>query len=107
MGQELADAVNDLLIRGHEDDIQAAEVASVVMRVCRAATQDEVRERSLELIREVVRQGLMEIGEITGTGFHPTRRYASGTFHRWALSFEEGASGEPWEETRALERSAG
>jgi hypothetical protein len=84
------DAVNDLLLRGLDDDIQASEVASVVMRVCGAATQDQVRELSLGLIREIVRQGLMEVGDIIGIGFHPSRRYASVRFQRWDLSFEEG-----------------
>src|SRR5258707_496482 len=87
---KLQDAVEDLLVRGLDDDIQAAEVASVVMRLRGAATQDEVRELSLELILEVVRQGSMEVGDIIGIGFHPTRRYESVRFQRWDLSLEEG-----------------
>ena len=100
----LQDAVNDLLIRGLDDDIQAAEVASTVMRLSGAVAQDEVRDLSIELIRVVVQQGLMEIGDIIGSGFHPTYRYASVKFRRWDLSFEESLE-RVKREWKALERN--
>jgi hypothetical protein len=90
MAINLQDCVNDLLIRGLDDIIQAAEITSVAMQVGGAATQDEVRDLSLGLIREVVHLGLMELGDIVGTGiYNPTLKVEIGKFQRWDHSFEE------------------
>lgn len=56
--------VDDLLVRGTVDVIQAAELAGVAATVGGAATQDEIRELSLDLIREVLQQGFMRIGDL-------------------------------------------
>ncbi|MFH0888582.1 MAG: hypothetical protein V1871_05170 [Planctomycetota bacterium] len=84
----IQNCINDLLIRGTEDIIQAAEVASVAITVGGAKSQDEIRDLSLELIRNVVQQGLMEIGDAVGIGHHPTYVYERVDFRVWDLSFE-------------------
>lgn len=91
MAMNLQDCVNDLLIRGLDDDIQASEVASVTMLVGGAATQDEVREMSLRLIREVVQQGLMDVGDTVGIGYDPNllALYKRVDFRPWKLPFKE------------------
>jgi hypothetical protein len=81
--------VNDLLMRGADDLIQAAEVASVAIEVGGATTQEGVLEMSLEMIRHVVQRGLMEIGDALGVGSHPTCVHAFVQFQPWNLPFEE------------------
>ena len=80
--------VNDLLMRGTDDLIQASEVASVAIAVGGATNQDEIREMSLAMIREVVRQKFMEIGDAIGIGSHPTHVFERVDFSPWAIPFE-------------------
>ena len=79
---------DDLLMRGADDLIQAAEVASIAMQVGGASTPDEMRVLSLQVIREVLAQRLMEIGDAVGVGSHPTYVYAQVEFQTWGLSCE-------------------
>jgi hypothetical protein len=65
--------VADLLLRGLADWIDAAEVASVARTVGGARTEHEVRELSLQLLRELLGRGLMEVGAVTESGFEPWR----------------------------------
>lgn len=76
--------IDDLLMHGCDDWVDACEVTSVVISVggIGIKSPDEIRELSLELIRAVVRQGLMELGDLeSGEGFR-----------KWDLSIEEGLS---------------
>ncbi len=52
--------VDDLLVRGTVDVIQAAELAGVAATVGGAATQDDIREMALDMIREVTQQEFMQ-----------------------------------------------
>lgn len=62
--------VNDILVRGLDDWIQASEVDSVARTVGGATTELEAQKLSLEIIRHVIKDGLMEAGDVTGHGFH-------------------------------------
>jgi hypothetical protein len=62
--------IDDLLMRGCDDWVNAAEVTSVVKFTGHAQSEDEIRSLSLKLIREVVQQGLMEIGDLPEEGRH-------------------------------------
>jgi len=69
-----------LLERGALDWVYAGEVASVAKFTGGANTEDEIREISFVLTREVVQQGLMEIGDLLGEG---------GRFRKWDVSDQE------------------
>ena len=69
-----------LLEHGADDWVYAAEVASVAKFTGRANTEDEIRGLSFALIREVVQQGFMEIGDLLGEG---------GRFRKWEMSDQE------------------
>ena len=60
----IIECINDLVMRGCDDWVDASEVTSVAKFTGHARTEDEIRSLSLELIRKVVRQGLMEIGDL-------------------------------------------
>lgn len=62
--------VNEILLSGLDDWIQASEVDSVARTVGGAATEAEVQQLSLEIIRKVIKDGLMEVGDVTAQGFH-------------------------------------
>jgi hypothetical protein len=62
--------VDELVMRGCDDWVNAAEVTSVVKFTGHAQSEDEIRSLSLKLIREVVQQGLMEIGDLPDEGRH-------------------------------------
>jgi hypothetical protein len=62
--------INEILLLGLDDWIQASEIASVTRTVGGAATHDEVRQLSLEIIRKVIKDGLMAVGDVTEKGFH-------------------------------------
>jgi len=55
-------------MRGCDDWVNAAEVTSVAKFTGHAQSEDEIRSVSLKLIREVVQQGLMEIGDLPDEG---------------------------------------
>lgn len=62
----------ELLIRGLDDWIQAAEVASVVRTTGHTTSADAVRDRSLELIRRMLHDDLFVVGDVkAGVGFVP------------------------------------
>jgi hypothetical protein len=61
---KLQACIDELLKRGLDDWVDASEIAWSAKSVGRAATQEEIRNLSLELIREVVRRGLMKIGDL-------------------------------------------
>lgn len=63
--------INDLLIRGADDWVTAAEVAWVAKSVGGARTNDDIKTLSLELIHEVLSAGLMEAGDVTEGGSFP------------------------------------
>ena len=101
----MQDCVNNLLIEGLVDDVGAYWVASVAMQVGGASTQAEVREMSLQMIREVVQQGLMDIGDTVGIGYDPNllALYKRVEFRPWKLPFKE-AMDRVEREWRALDR---
>ena len=82
----LQECIDNLLMRGCDDWIQAAEVASVAIEVGGAESPDQVRELSLELIRHVVEQGLMELGDVDVAGEWESKE----GFRKWDLPIQEG-----------------
>jgi hypothetical protein len=62
------ECIDDLLMRGCDDWVDVAEVISVAKFTGHARSAEEVRDLSLKLIREVVQQGLMEIGDLPDQG---------------------------------------
>ncbi len=59
----------EVLKRGLDDWIQAAEVASVVQSADKQATSAVIRRVALEVIGELVRGELMKAGDVTSDGF--------------------------------------
>ena len=78
--------INDLVMRGCDDWVDACEVASVAIEVGGAKTQSEIREMSLGLVRIVVQQGLMELGDVDVAG----ERERKDAFRKWDLPIQEG-----------------
>jgi hypothetical protein len=70
--------IEDVLNRGLDDWIDITELAFVAKSVGRAGTDAEIRDLSIEIIRNVIQEGLMEVGDVTTDGFH-----------RWGLSPDE------------------
>jgi hypothetical protein len=75
---KLKACIEDVLDRGLDDWIAITGVASVAKIIGGAVTDDEIRDLSIEIIRNVIQEGLMEVGDVTTDGFH-----------RWALSSDE------------------
>lgn len=66
--------LDDLLIRGLDDWIQAAEVASVARTIGGAESGEMVRALSLQLIRTLLESRLIEVGMVDEhEGFVPWR----------------------------------
>ena len=63
--------VSDVLIRGLDDWVQAAEVASVARDVGGAIGASEVLSVSLEVYRSLLIQELMAVGSVSSMGFCP------------------------------------
>lgn len=61
--------IDELLIRGADDWVTAAEVAWVAKSSGGAETNDGIRTLSLKLIQDVLVAGLMEAGDVTDQGF--------------------------------------
>lgn len=61
--------IEELLIRGADDWVMAADVAWLARSVGGAGTDQEVMNLSIQTIREVVAEGLMELGDVTDGGF--------------------------------------
>jgi hypothetical protein len=74
----LIESIDEILMLGLDDWIQASEIASVARTVGGAATEGEVQRLSLDIIRGVIKEGLMAVGDVTTQGFHA-----------WVLSTEE------------------
>lgn len=68
--------VRDLLIAGADDWVNIPEVAWIAKSVGGANTLDEIREASLQIIREVVSKGLMIAGDVL----------VDAGFRRWELT---------------------
>ena len=60
--------IDDLVMRGCDDWLYAAEVAYAAKEIGHAQSADEIRDLSLKIIREIVEQGLMEIGDLPDEG---------------------------------------
>lgn len=63
------ECINELLMRGCNDWIQAAEIASIAIEVGYASSIQEIQELSITIIEYVVQNGLMEIGDLKKDGF--------------------------------------
>lgn len=66
----LTACIDEILLLGLDDWIQATEIASVARMVGGATTEDEARELSIKIINEVVQAGLMKAGDVRQGGFH-------------------------------------
>jgi hypothetical protein len=65
-----ADAlIDELLARGADDWVTAAEVAWIARSVGDASTDGDVLEVSVDVIRAVLTDGLMDAGDVTDGGF--------------------------------------
>jgi hypothetical protein len=65
----IQDCIDDLLIKGTEDWIDACEVASVAKTVGGATSASAVRDLSLRAVAELINRGLMEPGDVDRSGF--------------------------------------
>jgi len=72
--------IDELLMSGADDWVLAAEVAWVAESTGGAKTPDQIRDLSLRLIRELLQQGMMEIGDLSEEAPH---------FRKWNLPMEE------------------
>jgi hypothetical protein len=61
--------VTEVLKRGLDDWIQAAEVASVVQSAATQPTSADIRRVALEVIEDLVRGDFMRAGDVTSEGF--------------------------------------
>ncbi len=65
----LSSCIDEILLLGLDDWIQASEIASVARTVGGARSENQVRALSIEIIRAVVQGGLMKAGNVTQDGF--------------------------------------
>lgn len=61
--------IDELLTRGAEDWVMAADVAWLAKSIGGADTDQEVLSLSVNTIRAVVTEGLMQLGDVTDGGF--------------------------------------
>lgn len=61
--------IDQLLLRGSDDWVTAADVAWVAKSVGGATSDHEIQELALAAITEVVTRGLMQVGDVTDGGF--------------------------------------
>jgi hypothetical protein len=61
--------IDELLLRGADDWVMAADVAWVVKSVCGPMTEEGLVDTSVNLIRTVIDQGLMKVGDVSDGGF--------------------------------------
>ncbi|HYN65010.1 MAG TPA: hypothetical protein VES36_10450 [Candidatus Limnocylindrales bacterium] len=61
--------IEELLMRGADDWVTAAEVAWVAKSMGGSATDDGKRDIAFKLIRQVLEMGLMKAGDVTEGGF--------------------------------------
>ena len=70
--KEAVEACSSAVIqRGLDDWVDAAEVAWVARAIGAATADDEARELSIEVIRNVLTRGWMTIGDVTTAGYTP------------------------------------
>jgi hypothetical protein len=62
--------IDEILNRGLDDWVHAAELVFVAISVGGAVTDAEIRDLSIEILRKVIKEGLMEVGDLTTQGFH-------------------------------------
>lgn len=62
--------IDEVLKRGLDDWIQAAEVASVVQSIAGQRSNASIRRITLEVIETLIQRGLMRAGEVTREGFY-------------------------------------
>ncbi|MGH7425387.1 MAG: hypothetical protein ACREJP_04405 [Candidatus Methylomirabilales bacterium] len=70
--------IDELLLRGADDWVMAADVAWIAKSAGGAATDEEILDLAVGMITAVVTQGLMHVGDVTDGGFF-----------EWDLSPEE------------------
>lgn len=63
--------IDELLVRGLDDWIDAAEVSWVSRAVGGARGEQEIRNLALRIVEELLDQDLMAVGMVTETGFVP------------------------------------
>lgn len=61
--------LEELIISGSDDWVDVCEVAWIAKSLGNATQADENRELSIKLIRELLERNLMEIGDVTVSGF--------------------------------------
>ena len=66
---DLRPMIEELVTGGADDWVMAAEIAWVAKSVGGAGDDESIRELSMRLIRRVIEEGLMEIGEVCDGGF--------------------------------------
>jgi hypothetical protein len=70
--------INEILISGLDDWVDAAEVAFVAKSIGGAEGDTENRALSVRVIRDLIMEGLVDVGDVTTEGFRP-----------WNLSVDE------------------
>lgn len=71
--QTVDDCSSAIMERGLDDWVDAAEVAWVARSVGGASGDDETRDLSIAVIRNVLTRGWMTIGDVTTAGYTPWR----------------------------------
>lgn len=89
MTMNIEDCVSELLIDGTQDDIGAYWVAATAAQHG-ATSLEDIKNVSLQIIRRLLLDGLMQIGSIEGVGFNPElpTQYERVVFLPWNLSIE-------------------
>jgi hypothetical protein len=67
---KLEKCLDEILKRGADDWVDAAEVVFVVRSLCAPKTDADARQLSIDAVRELVNRDLASIGDIDKNGFH-------------------------------------
>jgi hypothetical protein len=74
--------IDELVMRGADDWVCTGDFVDVAAHIARAETPDEVERVAIELMREVVRQDLMRVGDLpekdTGERPRPLDEWSGG-----------------------------
>lgn len=62
--------IDDLLLTGCDDWIHIADLIWTVSSIGGATTKSEIREMVINIVREVLLQGLVTIGDVKKDGYH-------------------------------------
>jgi hypothetical protein len=65
------DILNELLLRGQDDWIQACELVSVILESMKGPPEQSLQAQTLAVLTEVLEEDLFEIGFVTEQGFKP------------------------------------